>query len=44
VAILIDGEVVLAPIVRSAIGDEAMITGDSTQAEAERIAAGIGVH
>ena len=43
VAILIDGKVVLAPVLRSAISDVAMITGDYTQAEAERIAAGIGV-
>jgi hypothetical protein len=41
VAIMIDGEVVSAPVVRSAIGNAAIITGDFTQAEAERIAGGI---
>jgi len=43
VAILIDGEVVIAPIVRSAISDSAAITGDYTRAEAERIASGVGI-
>jgi hypothetical protein len=43
VAILIDGEVVAAPMVRSAIGDSAVISGDFTRTEAERIANGIGV-
>jgi hypothetical protein len=42
VAILIDGEVVAAPVVRSAIGNAAMISGDFSRAEAERIAEGIG--
>jgi hypothetical protein len=41
VALLVDGLVALAPTVRSAIGDRAMLTGDYTRAEAERIAAGI---
>jgi hypothetical protein len=41
VAILIDGRVVMAPVVRSPIRDSAMITGRFTQAEAERIADGI---
>lgn len=41
VAILIDGRVVMAPVVRSAISNSAIITGDFSQAEAERIAAGI---
>jgi preprotein translocase subunit SecD len=41
-AILIDGAVVMAPVVRSPItGDSAVITGKFTQAEAERIADGI---
>jgi hypothetical protein len=40
-AILIDGTVVMAPVVRSPIGDSAVITGDFTQAEAQRIADGI---
>ena len=42
-ALLIDGEVVLAPVVRSVVSDSAMITGDYTQAEAERIVNGIGI-
>jgi preprotein translocase subunit SecD len=41
VAILIDGAVVMAPVVRSAIGDSAAITGSFTRAEADRIAAGM---
>jgi preprotein translocase subunit SecD len=41
VAILIDGAVVMAPVVRSPIGDSAVISGNFTQAEAERIAEGI---
>jgi len=43
-AILIDGEVVIAPVIRSAIGDSAVISGAYTRAEAERIVAGIGRH
>jgi transposase len=43
-AILIDGEVVAAPVVRSEIGHAAVISGDFTRADAERIADGIGVH
>ena len=43
VAILIDGVVVAAPIVRSAMSDSAMISGNFTSAEADRIANGIGV-
>jgi len=41
VAILIDGRVVMVPVVRSPIGDSAMITGSFTRAEAERIADGM---
>jgi len=41
VAILIDGEVVAAPVVRAVISNSAMISGDFTRAEAERIAEGI---
>jgi len=41
-AILIDGAVVMAPVVRSPISDSAVISGNFTQAEAERIADGIG--
>jgi len=40
-AILIDGTVVMAPVVRSAIAGQAVITGDYTKAEAEHIAAGM---
>jgi hypothetical protein len=43
IAILIDGEVVAAPVLRSAISDSALISGDYSQAEAERIVNGIGV-
>jgi preprotein translocase subunit SecD len=40
-AILIDGEVMIAPVVRSPITMSAIISGSFTRAEAERIAAGI---
>lgn len=42
VAILIDGVVVTAPVVRSPIDEAAVISGHYTQADAERIARGIG--
>lgn len=41
VAILIDGEVVVAPVLRSPIRTSAVLSGDYTRAEAERIADGI---
>lgn len=41
VAILIDGSVVMAPVVRSPIGDSALISGRYTRAEAEIIADGM---
>ena len=41
-AILIDGEVVMAPVVRSVVSNSALITGTFTRADAERIADGIG--
>lgn len=41
VALLIDGQVVMAPVVRSPIGDSAVITGNFTRSEAERVAEGI---
>jgi hypothetical protein len=41
VAILIDGKVVAAPVVRSPIRSEARLTGNLTRAEAERIAGGM---
>ena len=40
-AMLIDGNVVMAPVVRSAIGTQMMITGSYAKADAERIAAGM---
>ena len=42
-AVLIDGEVVMAPVVRSAITSSAVISGNYSRAEAERIVNGIGV-
>ena len=42
-AVLIDADVVAAPIVRSPFGQSAVISGDYTRAEAERIAQGIRV-
>lgn len=44
VAILIDGNVAMAPVVRSPIGDSAVVTGTFTRAEAERIAEGMKLH
>jgi hypothetical protein len=43
VAILIDGDVVMAPVLRSPIGASAMITGNYARSEAQRIVDGIGV-
>jgi hypothetical protein len=43
VALLIDGQVVTAPIVRSAISDSAVISGNYTRVEAERIVDGIAM-
>lgn len=40
-AILIDGRVVMAPVLRSLIADSAVITGNFTRSDAERIADGI---
>lgn len=46
-AILLDGQVMMAPVVRDSIGESAMITGHYTKAEAqnvaERIIKGIGM-
>jgi hypothetical protein len=42
-AILIDGEVVMAPVIRSPVSRAAVINGDYSRAEAERIVNGIGV-
>jgi len=42
-AILIDGDVVMAPVVRSAIGNSAVITGDYTREQALAIVNGIGL-
>lgn len=41
VALMLDGDVVVAPTLRSVVSDTASITGDYTRAEAERIAAGV---
>jgi hypothetical protein len=41
VAILIDGTVVVAPVVRSAMSDSAVISGEFTREEAGRIAQGL---
>jgi preprotein translocase subunit SecD len=41
-ALLIDGRVVMAPTLRGAISDSAMITGVYTKAEAQRVVEGIG--
>ena len=41
VAILIDGQVISAPILRARISTSAVISGDFTKAEAERIANGM---
>jgi hypothetical protein len=43
VAMLLDGQVVMTPVVRSPIGASAIITGDFTRAQAERIVNGIGI-
>ena len=40
-AILLDGRVVMAPTVHSPIGDSAVVTGNFTRAEAERIVNGM---
>ena len=42
-AILIDGDVVAAPILRARISTSAVISGDFTKAEAERIANGMSI-
>ena len=41
VAILLDGEVVMAPVLRSPIGASAVITGNFTRTQAEKIVNGI---
>jgi hypothetical protein len=40
-AILLDGQVVMAPVIRSPIDSSALITGDFTREEAQRIANGL---
>ena len=42
-AILVDGVVVVAPVVRSVIGTSASITGRYSKAEAQRVVDGIGI-
>lgn len=41
VAILLDGQVILAPVLRSPIANSAQITGNFTKSEAERVVTGI---
>ena len=43
VAILLDGRVVMAPVLRSPIDASAVVTGNFTRAQAERIVNGIGI-
>lgn len=43
VAILLDGKVVMAPVVRTPIGASAVVSGDFTRAEAERIVNGMRI-
>ena len=43
VAILLDGQVVMAPVLRSPIGASARITGNFTRTQAERIVNGIEI-
>ena len=44
VAILLDGTVVTVPVVRTPIDTSAVISGNFTKAQADRIVSGIGVH
>jgi preprotein translocase subunit SecD len=44
VAILLDGQVVMAPVVKASLGASAVITGKFTKSQAERIVEGIGIH
>jgi SecDF, P1 head subdomain len=43
VAILLDGQVVMAPVVRTPIADAAMVTGHFTRDQAEKLASGIRI-
>jgi preprotein translocase subunit SecD len=43
VAILLDGQMVMAPVVKASLGASAEITGNFTKAQAERIVEGIGI-
>jgi SecD/SecF fusion protein len=42
-ALLVDGDVISAPTLRSPISESAIVSGDFTRAEAERIAEGMRV-
>ena len=44
IALIVDDEVVVAPVVRSAIGPAAVINGNYTKDHAERIANGLGAN
>ena len=39
--LLVDDQVVMSPVIRSPVSSPAMLTGDYTRAEAERIAEGL---
>jgi preprotein translocase subunit SecD len=43
VAILVDGQVVVAPLIRTPIGASAVVNGNYTRAQADRIVGGIGI-
>ena len=43
VAILLDGQVVMAPTVKASLGASAVITGNFTRTQAERIVKGVGI-
>jgi len=43
VAVLLDGQVVMAPVLRESLGASAVITGNFTRTQAERIVKGIGM-
>jgi preprotein translocase subunit SecD len=41
-AIVVDGKVIAAPVIRAELGESVVITGNFTKAEAEKIVAGLG--
>jgi len=42
-AVLLDGQVVMAPVLRTSIGASARISGNFTRAQAQRIVKGIAI-